>query len=77
MTYSEAKATVSFPYEYLPMPKKGDLVQAVDRAGDVVCGAEVLRIQRPKGFDHTAVITVSVPRELAMVVRSMRRLDRQ
>jgi NADPH-dependent 2,4-dienoyl-CoA reductase/sulfur reductase-like enzyme/Fe-S-cluster-containing hydrogenase component 2 len=73
MTYSEDKATVAFPYEFLPLPEKGDIVQGVNRAGEVVCEAEVLRVQRPKGFDHTAVITVVVPRDLAMEVRSMER----
>jgi hypothetical protein len=74
MTYSEDKASVAFPYEFLPMPKKGDIVPGVNRAGEVVCEAEVLRVQRPKGFDRTAVITVVVPRDLAMEVRSMKRL---
>jgi Fe-S-cluster-containing hydrogenase component 2 len=75
-TYSEESATVAFPYEFLPMPKKGDVVQGVNRAGEVVCDAEVLRVQQPASFDRTAVITVIVPRELAMEVRSMKRLGR-
>ena len=74
MTYSEDKATVAFPYEFLHMPEKGDIVQGVNRAGEVVCEAEVLRVQRPKAFDRTAVITVVVPEDLAMEVRSMKRL---
>ena len=74
ITYAEDKATVSFPYEFLPMPKKGDMVQGVNRAGEAVCEAEVLRIQRPKKFNHTAVITVTVPKDLAMEVRSIKRL---
>lgn len=74
MTYSKEKATVSFPYEFLPLPKKGDTVKGVNRAGEVVCEVEVLRVQRPKGFDHTAVITIAVPKDLAMEVRSMKRL---
>ena len=73
MTYQTDKATVSFPYEFLPLPKKGDVVEAVDRAGDVICEAEVLRVQQPKGFDHTAVITVIVPKDLTMEVRSIKR----
>ena len=73
MTYSEDKASVSFPYEFLPLPKKGDTVQGVNRAGEVVCDAVVLRVQQPKGFDHTAVITLSVPKHLAMKVRSLKR----
>ena len=73
ITYAEDKATVSFPYEFLPMPKKGDMVQGVNRSGEAVCEAEVLRVQRPKKFAHTAVITVTVPKDLAMEVRSTKR----
>lgn len=71
-TYSEDEAAVSFPYEFLPMPEKGDTVKGVNRAGEAVCDALVLRVQRPKGFDQTAVITVKVPKELAMEVRGMK-----
>jgi Fe-S-cluster-containing hydrogenase component 2 len=73
-TFSKDEATVSFPYEFLPMPEKGETVQGVNRSGDVVCDGKVQRVQRPKGFDHTAVITVVVPKEMAMEVRSMKRL---
>jgi hypothetical protein len=58
------------------MPKKGDLIQGVNRAGEGVCEAEVLRVQRPEKFNHTAVITVTVPKDLAMEVRSIKRLKR-
>ena len=58
------------------MPSAGDVVRGVNRAGEVVCAAEVLRVQQPKWFDPTAVITLAVPKDLAMVVRSMRRLPR-
>jgi Fe-S-cluster-containing hydrogenase component 2 len=75
-TYSDAQATVSFPYEYLPLPQKGDVVSGVNRAGKVVCQANVLRVQKPKGFDHTAVITIVVPKELVMIVRSIQQLSR-
>jgi Fe-S-cluster-containing hydrogenase component 2 len=74
MTFSGDEAAVSFPYEFLPMPRAGDVVQGVNRAGEVLCEAEVLRVQRPKAFDLTAVITLAVPNELAMEVRSMKRL---
>ena len=74
MTYSEQKATVSFPYEFSPLPKKGDIVKGVNRVGEVMCDAEVLRVQKPKAFDHTAVITIAVPKGRAMEVRSMKRL---
>jgi len=74
--YTEKEATVSFPYEFLPIPEKGDVVKGVNRGGEAVCDALVLRVQQPKSYDHTAVITVAVPKEAAMEVRSMKRLPR-
>ncbi len=71
-TYSEARGTVQFPYERVPYPTVGDIVPGVNRAGDVVCEAEVLKVSVPAAFDRTAVITVAVPKALAMDVRTIR-----
>ena len=71
--YREAEATVAFPYEYLPLPAKGDTVQAVDRQGAPVCEAKVLSVVCPPRYDHTAVVTVVVPKGMEDRVRSMAR----
>jgi Fe-S-cluster-containing hydrogenase component 2 len=76
MTYSPMEATVSFPYEFLPLPRKGDRVVAVDREGLPVCGATVRRVVMPATYDRTAVVTVIVPREHGMRVRGIQRLPR-
>jgi len=76
LTYSSNTALVSFPYEFLPLPKKGDVVEGVNRAGEGICAAKVVRVQQPQSFDHTAVVTVEVAKELAMELRSMKRLPR-
>lgn len=65
-TYSETQATVSFPHEYLPLPAKGQKVKAVNRAGQHVCDAEVLRVMNPASNDHTPVITVISRRNMPM-----------
>lgn len=66
-------ATVGFPYEYSPVPKAGDTVRAVDRKGEFRCEATVVRVQNPAGFDHTPIVTIEIPRELADEVRSIER----
>ncbi len=71
--YSEMEATVAFPYEYLPLPARGDIVQVVDRLGAPVCGAKVLSVICPSRYDHTAVVTVAVPKGMEERVRSMAR----
>ena len=72
-TYSEDKGTVSFPYEYLPMPKAGDKVKGVNRAGEVVCDAEVVKVLNPKSLDRTPVVTIAVPKDQVEEVRSIKR----
>jgi Fe-S-cluster-containing hydrogenase component 2 len=74
MTYSDTEATVEFPYEYLPLPKKGDVVEAVNRAGEVICEGKVVSIRSSKNFANTRVIKMAVPKEFANQARSMKRL---
>lgn len=76
-TYSKTQATVSFPHEYLPLPEKGDTVDAVNRAGQVVCKGEVVRIVDIAKNDCTPVVTIAIPREYADDVRGMARLGHE
>ncbi|MBC7263190.1 MAG: 4Fe-4S binding protein [Chloroflexi bacterium] len=71
MTYSDQEATVQLPYEFLPLPEKGEIVTALDREGRAVCSARVVNVRNPKKFDHTAVITIAVPKDQAMNVRNI------
>jgi len=69
--YSEKEATVSFPYEYYPLPNEGDEVNAVNREGEVVCKAKVLKVRNPKIYDHTSVITIVIPKKYSNEVRGI------
>jgi Fe-S-cluster-containing hydrogenase component 2 len=71
-TYSETEGTVQMPYEYVPLPQKGDVVDGLSRSGQKLCEATVLKVLDPKGFDRTPVITVVVPKEQVMDVRSLK-----
>jgi len=71
LAHAPALAAVSFPWEYLPLPAKGDRVVASDRAGKPVCEADVLRVSCPSRNDRTAVVTVVVPVAFAERVRGM------
>ena len=73
-SYSETEATVSFPFEYDPLPEEGAEVDALSRAGEYVCKGRVVKVMNPKKNHHTPVITVAVPKEHADTVRTMRRL---
>ena len=74
-TYAQGRATVSFPHEYLPLPEKGQIVDAVGRDGKTLCKGEVVRVMNPKANDHTPVITLAIPLAYADDVRGMRRLE--
>jgi len=72
---SKEKAEISFPYEYYPLPKKGDTVDCVDRSGQVVTSGKVVRVVKSPKYDQTAVVTVEVDQEYIDVVRSIKRLE--
>lgn len=72
----DGMGSVAFPYEYLPLPEKGQIVKAVDRQGHVVCNAEVLKVLNPASFDRTPVVTIKVPVELVDEVRGCERVPR-
>ncbi|MDD5646567.1 MAG: 4Fe-4S binding protein [Candidatus Bipolaricaulis sp.] len=69
----EETAVITFPCEYLPLPAIGEVVDVVDRAGEVVGTGKVLRVVSTRTSDRTAAVTVELPREHVMNVRGMRR----
>jgi len=83
-TFAPGEALVSLPYEFLPLPEKGDpstgsgqaVVTALDRDGQPVGEARVVRARKTKKMDRTAVVSLAVPAELAMTVRGFKVGDR-
>ncbi len=65
-------ATVMMPYEYRPLPDKEDIVIALDRAGQELGDARVVRVRQTKRMDQTATVTIEVPREWSMLARAIR-----
>jgi hypothetical protein len=68
--YSEREALVKLPYELLPLPKKGELVSGLDREGRPVAMVKVTRIQSTKNKTH--IISILVPKELALLIRNIK-----
>lgn len=62
-------ASVTLPYEFLPLPEKGAEGKALDRSGNEVCRAEVVDVKRSDVFDHTNLLTIRVPADMAMRAR--------
>jgi len=69
-TYSEKEALVKIPYEFLPLPEKGEVVDALDRKGETASKARVVDVLKFK--DKTCVINIAVPKELSMDIRNIR-----
>lgn len=56
--------TVTLPYEFYPLPEKGQKGIALGRNGEKVCEAEVVEVRTSKSFDHTNLLTMRVPKEM-------------
>ncbi|RLG77199.1 MAG: ferredoxin [Thermoprotei archaeon] len=62
------RAYITLPHEFLPVPREGDEVILLDRKGDRVGRGRVVRVFT---YRRTYVVTVEVPRDLAMEVRAI------
>lgn len=76
LTEGKEKAKVALPYEFLPLPEKGETVLALDREGNPLGSVEVLRVQNGRRLDRTPIITIALPREWALQARNIRRLQK-
>ncbi len=60
--YREREATISLPYELLPRPQVGEVVYALNRQGEKVSTAKVIKVQDSRTHDRCAVVTIAVPK---------------
>jgi len=65
----DGKAMITLPYEFLPVPKVGDNVKALDRTGNTKGNALVKKVLK---IGKTMVITIEVDEKLAMDIRNIR-----
>ena len=63
------RALITLPYEFLPIPKVGEIATALDREGKSRGLAKIKKVNR-RG--KTTVVTVEVDKKLAMDVRNIR-----
>jgi len=69
----DGTATVTLPYEFLPLPAEGTKGIALGRDGKEVCEATVVSVKSAKAFDKTHLLTMRVPKEYAMKARFFKR----
>jgi Fe-S-cluster-containing hydrogenase component 2 len=73
MSYSDTEAIVGFPFEYLPVPKVGEEVEAVSREGKIICKGIVKTVKNPSKFKNTNVIQIKIPIEFVNDVRGIKK----
>lgn len=70
MNYSDEKSLIKLPHEMLPLPEKGEDVYALDRAGSILGTVKVIKVIKIK--DKTNIISLEVPKGMAMKIRSIK-----
>jgi Fe-S-cluster-containing hydrogenase component 2 len=71
---SKSKDTVEvkIPYEFLPLPKEGQIVKGLNREGRYITDVKVLKVLNLKSFDRTPVITIEVDRKFLYGIRNIK-----
>lgn len=60
---------IALPYEYLPLPGPGEQVDLTDSEKRVIGKGRVGKVMQPASYDKTAVVVLTVPKELLFSVR--------
>jgi len=66
---AEGYSDITLPYEFLPLPIKGQSGIALDRSGAVICDAQIIKVKSSVAMDHTHLVTMRVPLEMTMQAR--------
>lgn len=69
--YSEETSLLQFPYEYSPIPNKGDILSCVNRNGKVITKGKIIGVKESRNDDSTKVISIEIPKEYLNDVRGI------
>jgi bacterioferritin-associated ferredoxin len=69
MDHAPGLAEVTIAYEMLPVPRKGDVWQAMDREGRMLGEATITRVNSARSLDRKHLVSFSVPKALAAKAR--------
>ncbi|MGM0421328.1 MAG: FAD-dependent oxidoreductase [Bacillota bacterium] len=70
--YNRKDGTVAFPYEFPDLPQEGEIVDALNRKGEFLCKAKVLKVKQLESFDKTPIVTIIVPQKYVGQARNLR-----
>ena len=60
--YSETESLIKLPYEMRPLPEEGEIVDTLNRQGELVGEGRIEKVLLGKRQDKTAVISLAVPK---------------
>jgi sarcosine oxidase subunit alpha len=72
-TFDKNRALIVLPYEFLPLPEKGEIVTLLDCAGKPCGKGEVIRVRNTQNQDRTPVVSLTVDQARVMQVRHFQR----
>lgn len=75
--HDDKNGTLTFPYEFLPLPKKGSTVTGTDRLGKSICSVKVNKVICASSYRKTNLITILVPKEHLDVIRGIKRMKNE
>ncbi len=70
-TYSNTEALIKIPWEFLNLPKEGEIVPGINREGEEAASVTVKKVQPSPKKNGAYVLWLSVPKELAFEIRSI------
>ena len=73
--YMEKRALVKIPYEFDPLPRRGETGLGLGREGQVACPALVEKVQKSPRQNRLSLLWLSIPREYAHEVRFWKRRE--
>ena len=68
----DGEGVVTLPHEFLPVPKVGEDVEALNREGKVLGKTRVTWVLPPERNDGTAVVSIKVPEGWLFEARAIR-----
>lgn len=69
-SFSPDEALLKLPYEFVPLPVAGEVVETLDRCGDIVGAGRIVRVQNLG--NKTTLLSLAVPQGQVMDVRNIR-----
>ncbi len=67
--FDDKNSLIFIPYEYSPLPNKGQLVRALNRKGEYVCKGIVYKVIKSSKKNSSSIVGIIVPKKFYNEVR--------